>query len=344
MQIPDRQYVDRLVAEQGIVAAGNRLGVAALIYTYRCTLACRHCGFSCSPERPSTHMTAEQVVRNLRLLHETGRVIHAAGGECMMFWDDFRRAVGAARNEGVSPHFVETNCSFAVGDEIVRTRLRELRDLGVGGILASSDPFHQEFVSPENFLRVRRIGGEVFGPRNVWCSDAPEARIRDLPAIARDAARLREYVLQSRILMVGTAHRDLEPFLPEFPLDRLPLEAGWQKRYATRECMTDFARDTMWEFHVDPYDNIMSNCGAILGRIGRTTPREVLDKGPENAGEIASLLARQGPFGLARMAQERHGYAPPQRARTKCGFCFEVRKFLRPHYPEMLGPAEVYGE
>jgi MoaA/NifB/PqqE/SkfB family radical SAM enzyme len=38
-----RSDVDRLIAEVGVVKPGVQLGVAALLYTYRCTIACRHC-------------------------------------------------------------------------------------------------------------------------------------------------------------------------------------------------------------------------------------------------------------------------------------------------------------
>jgi hypothetical protein len=44
-----------------------------------------------------------------------------------------------------------------------------------------------------------------------------------------------------------------------------------------------------------------------------------------------------------RHLARRHGCEIPARARTKCGFCFTVRQFLRPFYPAILGPAEAYG-
>jgi hypothetical protein len=38
-----------------------------------------------------------------------------------------------------------------------------------------------------------------------------------------------------------------------------------------------------------------------------------------------------------------HGFAIPERAVTKCDLCYATRRFLRPFYPDILGPAEVYG-
>ena len=75
---PKRAEVDRLVRREGIVAAGNRCNVAGILYTYRCTIACRHCCFGSSAARPDVRMTTEQVVRHLRSLHELGRAVHVA--------------------------------------------------------------------------------------------------------------------------------------------------------------------------------------------------------------------------------------------------------------------------
>ena len=48
---PEHAEVNRVVAEIGIPAAGNRLGVAAILYTYRCTIGCGHCCFGCCGAR-----------------------------------------------------------------------------------------------------------------------------------------------------------------------------------------------------------------------------------------------------------------------------------------------------
>ena len=47
-----RDLVDRRVKEGGIVQAGKELGVAAILFTYRCTIACKHCCFGCGGARP----------------------------------------------------------------------------------------------------------------------------------------------------------------------------------------------------------------------------------------------------------------------------------------------------
>ena len=241
-----REAVDRLIAEVGVPAAGQRLGVAALLYTYRCTIACRHCCFGCAGERPPVHMTTEQSVCHLRQLHELGRVIHIAGGEAMLFWDDLLAALEAAFAEGVQPHFIESNASFATDDALVRERYAALQANGVVGMLLSADPYHQAFVPPERYLRARRLAREMFGPQNVWTTNAPDEAIVEFAAIAGDEARLREHVRAHPPVLVGTAYHSLRPFLNNVPLDQLPPGRAWRVPHNDPGCAVEFARDTIW--------------------------------------------------------------------------------------------------
>ncbi|MBM4042786.1 MAG: radical SAM protein [Planctomycetes bacterium] len=343
--MPDaREAVDRLIAEVGVTAAGQRLGVAALLYTYRCTIACRHCCFGCAGERSPVRMTLEQSVYHLRQLHELGRVIHIAGGEAMLFWDDLLAAVQAAFADGVQPHFIESNASFATDDALVRERYAALQANGVVGMLLSADPYHQAFVPPERFLRARRLAREMFGPQNVWTTNASDDTIVDFAAIARDEARLRDHVRAHPPVLVGTAHRELRPFLDPVPLGQLPPGRAWRVPHNDPGCLVEFARETIWELHIDPYDNIQTNCGVILGNARETRLLDLLERGPENANFISKLLADEGPLGLADSARREHGFDIPDRAVTKCDLCYSTRTLLRPHYPHILGPAEVYGK
>lgn len=338
-----RSRVDRLIAEVGLVEAGKRLGVAAILYTYQCTIACRHCCFGCAADRPAVHMSTPDAVEHLRSLHELGRVIHIAGGECMMHWHDLRAVLERSFVEGVQPHFIETNCSFATDDAIVAERLGVLRANGLVGILISADPFHQAFVPPERFLRVRRQARELFGPGNVWGSAAPDEAIMEFAEIARDEARLREYVRRARPSIVGTAHGELRQHLDAYRLDDLPPAAGWRTPHGGRDCALEFDRVRVWEIHIDPYNNIQTNCGVILGNTDRIPLAEVMARGPANANVITRLLAEGGPFALAEFARERHGFVVSETAVSKCDLCYTTRTFLRPFYPDVLGPAEVYG-
>jgi len=289
-------------------------------------------------------MTPRQCADGLALLHQTGRVIHIAGGEPMLYWSILAESVRMGAAEGNAPHFIETNCSFAGDDRVVRERFEILAGYGVKGILASSDPFHQEFVPADNFLRVRRIAREIFGEKNFWGSDSSPEEIHKLEGLTKDEARLREYVRKNPPGMVGASQRNLARFLDRYAPDdsRLPVW-GWRGDRERDKCLNQFTADTMWELHIDPYGNIQTNCGIVLGRLPEVTPAALLAKGPEKANRFVKIVCEQGPRGLMELARREYGFPVPERVTQSCELCYLTRTFLRRTHPDIFGPQEVYG-
>lgn len=340
-----RREADGLVAELGVAQAASRCGVAGALFTYGCSIRCRHCLFGCASGRSEAVMTPQQCSVVLGMLHATGRVVHVAGGEPMVFWEKLAESVRLSNRYGTAPHFVETNCSFASSDEIVERRLRFLAAHGVRGIYASADPYHQEFVPPENFLRVRRITREVFGKGNFYGSSAEDEAIRDLPRVSADETSLREYVRGHPPGMVGTAHETLSRYLDRYSPDDPALPAhGWGGDGDASTCGRQFAPESMWEVHVDPYGNIMTNCGMILGNLCETTPVEVLEEGPENANRFVRCVCEEGARGLAELARREYGFEMPDSVTQTCELCYLARRHLRQFHPGVFGPGRIYGE
>lgn len=335
--------LDALIGEVGIVTASARRLVAGVLFTYRCSIRCRHCLFGCRAELPETRMAPRQLAETLAMLHETGRVVHVAGGEAMLYWDDLAEGIRLAHAAGNAPHFLETNCSFAANDTVVEERLEFLAAHGVRGILASADPYHQEMVPPERFLRVREATIRRFGEANFYGSRAAAGDIVALAGFAADEARLRERVRAYPPVMVGTARRELARFLDRFAPDdpRLP-QVSWRKKHDLPGCLEQFRADTMWELHVDPYGNIQTNCGIILGRVDAIRPAELLARGPEQANRFVERLCAEGPLGLARLARDEYGFVLPETVTQGCELCYLARQHLRQSHPDLFGPAEVY--
>jgi len=339
-----RRDVDRLIDEVGLPQAGVQCRVAAILFTYRCSIACRHCLFSASPARPDVVMTARQCADGLGLLHETGRVIHIAGGEPMLYWETLSEALRFASEEGNAPHFIETNCSFAEDDRKARKRLEFLAAHGVKGLFASADAFHQEFVPAERFLRVRRIAKEIFGEKNFWGPECSEAEVRDLESVTADNDRLREYVRSHPPGIVGTAQRELARYLDHYaPHDSELPTWDWQGPGQKTGCERQFRADKMWELHIDPYGNIQTNCGMILGTLAESCPAALLARGPEKANRFVSTVCEQGALGLADLARREYGFVLPAGVAQACELCYLTRSFLRQFHPDVFGPQEIYG-
>jgi len=338
-----RATADRLIDEVGLAQAGSRLKVAAILFTYRCSISCRHCLFGCATDRPDVVMTPPQCADGLALLHETGRVVHIAGGEAMLYWETLAASLRLAHAEGSAPHFIETNGSFAVDDRVARNRLEFLAAHSVRGLLSSADPYHQEFVPPERFLRVRRLTREIFGEQNFWGPQGDDEEIRRFADIARDPQQLRQHVRRHPPVAVGTAHRELAPHLDAHPIDAPDLpQRGWQGDVQRSDCLGEFQAESLWELHLDPYGNLQTNCGMILGNTDRETPAELLARGPEKAHRFVETVCAKGPLGLAELARDEHRFSIPERVTQNCDLCYQTRSFLRRFHPQVFGPEEIY--
>lgn len=338
-----RAQVEGRIDTVGVVAASQECHVAAILFTYRCTIRCRHCLFGCGGDRPDVVMTPRHCADGLALLHDTGRVVHIAGGEAMMYWEELVESLRLAQAEGVAPHFLETNCSFARDEGVARQRLEGLAELGVRGLLASADAYHQEFVPAQRFVRVRRLAREIWGAENFYGPGAPDEEIHELEAIASDEERQRQHARSHPPNMVGTAQRQLAAHQDQFaPTDAALPARGWWGRAAADDCLDQFRAETLWEIHLDPYGNIQTNCGIILGQWPATTPARVLAAGPERANCFVEVAAREGALGLAKLARAEYGFEMPERVSQNCELCYLARRHLRAFHPDIFGPAEIY--
>ncbi|HJP32433.1 MAG TPA: radical SAM protein [Candidatus Latescibacteria bacterium] len=333
--------VDEVVRREGVSKAIGIKHVASLLFSYKCTIACRHCLFSCSPKLPGVRVSLDDGVEFLRQLRQTDRVVHIAGGEAMMFYEEMLAICRAAREQGCEPHFFETNASWCVDDDVTRTRYEALRDAGLVGALISADPYHQTFVSPERRHRAWRWAAEIFGRENVAGEDLSLERLQELRRIGRDEKQLAEYTREHAPNLVGRAGESLSSFFPDRPLDELADDPLWHGTSGDQSCRTEFDADEMWEIHIDPYGNIQTCCGIIVGNAREKPLVEWMQRGFHVGNELVNRAYQRGPLAILEVAEE-HGYEPREGYPQKCGLCWEVRKFLRPHFPETFGPAEIY--
>lgn len=331
----------QVIEEQGVARAIGIKHVASVLYTYRCTLACRHCCFNCAPSRPDVRVSLEDGLEYLRQLHTLDRVVHIAGGEAMIYYDDLIALCRVAGHEGAAPHFVETNTTWCTDNEIARRRLSELRDAGVLGLLLSADPYHQLGCPPERYRLCYEVAADVFGEQNVAGANYAIEELRDFAAIARDEARLRAYALANPPCLTGRAGDSLAGWFTSRPIEELASDSMWHGPGEGMSCRKEFDPEEIWEIHIDPYGNYQTCCGIILGNAREISLTELWRRGFVDGNPVVEAVHRAGPLGLLELAADR-GYVPRSGYPQKCGMCWELRKFLRPFFPEVIGPDEVY--
>ena len=91
--------------------------------------------------------------------------------------------------------------------------------------------------------------------------------------------------------------------------------------------------------HLDCYGKLHLCQGVVMG-VGSPSAA-IASYDPQNHPIIAPLLAG-GPFALARYAMTL-GFELEQGYADACHLCYRVREFLRPRFPDLLGPDEMYG-
>jgi hypothetical protein len=91
--------------------------------------------------------------------------------------------------------------------------------------------------------------------------------------------------------------------------------------------------------HLDCYGFLHLCQGLTLGRLPITEAVAAYDPA---AHPIVRLLREGGPCALARFATGL-GFAPAPGYADACHLCYRAREFLRPHFPDLLAPDEMYG-
>ena len=91
--------------------------------------------------------------------------------------------------------------------------------------------------------------------------------------------------------------------------------------------------------HLDCYGRLHLCQGLVFGP---SPLAEAIAAYDPSRHPIVSLLLAGGPYALARFAAAR-GFDIAPGYVDACHLCYRAREFLRPHYPDLLGPDEMYG-
>ena len=243
-----------------------------LLLSYKCSAACRHCMYGCSPTWNGDWIGEKELERGLAQL--AGKIqpspqgakgvglnygLHFTGGEPFLHFELLHRAVQMADELKIPSTFVETNCFWCTNDEITRERLTLLRASGLRGILISVNPFYSEFVPFERTERCIQISGEVFG-RNVMVYQLEYYHLFRRLGIKKKISQEESLkIIQTEYLsahveffMMGRAVNRLREFYPA-------LDAS---AFFRQPCRPQFLRS--WHNHFDNYGNLLPGyCGGI---------------------------------------------------------------------------------
>ena len=325
-----------------------------IFLSYKCSSKCKHCMYACSPNWKAdwiSHIDAERVLvqlsKALKKSYPSGSNqvnlnlgLHFTGGEPFLNFDLLLDLVKIAARLQIPSTFVETNCFWSIDDETTRSKLTQLKDAGLHGILISVNPFILEYVSFERTKRAIRISEEVFGANVMVYQEFFHRQFEGLTINSR---------LPFEAYLQRAGHRSLQ-YVELIPMGRACYQLGHlfnkhsPDRFSGESCREELTR--RWHVHVDNYCNYISGyCGGIS--LGDARDLDSICQGLEldDLPIIARLVSPRGIEELFRFGIAEFGYRELEEGYvSKCHLCVDIRKHISEQTDEFkeLRPLEFY--
>lgn len=125
----------------------------SVITTYKCTAACEHCCFHCTPARNEA-IPPENIIKYISQAAEipSMELVVFTGGECFTLGDKLLDAISHAKSLGLATRCV-TNGYWAKTDRSAKEWLKKLQIAGLSEINFSTGDHHAKYVPLNTVLR-----------------------------------------------------------------------------------------------------------------------------------------------------------------------------------------------
>ncbi|MCK4998862.1 MAG: radical SAM protein [Anaerohalosphaera sp.] len=310
---------------------------AGLMLTYKCSAACEFCYYHCSPQKKGLMpiKTAIEIWQSLTMMAGDRALVHITGGEPFLYFDHMLELLRKASEAGLKgPDHIETNASWATGTSVIKKRLKALDQAGMNLLKISFDPFHAEYISRENVIRLAETAKAILGPDKVlirWEKHLQPPCCPDDNCNREDLYRKALQVEPCRF--TGRAARTLAGLVADKTIEQL-------KEYSCHQTYLDTKG-----VHIDPYGNVFSGLcsGIIVGNVIERPLHEIWQAFDPDTHPFISMLAKGGPAGLIDSA-EALGYKILPAYASKCHLCTDIRQFFFDigEHKSIIGPWDCY--
>ena len=278
-----------------------------ILLTYQCTYECEHCFVWGSPWQKGA-LTLEQAEDVLKQAKDAGvESIYFEGGEPFLFYAILAKGVRLASEMGFSVGIV----SNAYWANSVADAMENLQPFAgrIDDLTISSDQYHC---------------GECFGdcPQNALVAAKWLGIPTGMISIGQPEDAKKE---QGEIMYRGRA-------------SQLVTRAALHPWNGFTQCPHEDLREP-GRVHLDPLGNLHICQGVIIGNVFEKSLRQICEEYDADAHPICGPLLEGGPAALVTEYHLEHAsdYA------DACHLCYEARTTLRPRFPELLAPDQMYG-
>ncbi len=291
--------------------------VLSLIVTHRCTAACDHCCFGCSPRAEA----AIPLPRLRTLIDEAAALPSLAmvaftGGECFLLGRELDALIARAHAHGLRTRAI-SNGYWATSAENARRRLSALRAAGLDELHLSTGDFHARDVPVERVVHAARAALERGLRASVWIEECRQSSFDE----AAVRVPLAEAIAAGRLLV------ESQPWIPDAEgrgTTRLS-HAAERSRFAGARAGCATILDVL---SVTPAQQLVACCGfpleslpdLHLGSVAQRSIGDVLAAAPDDVLKYWIHVA--GPEAILDFVAARApGYRLPVECVSVCQTC-----------------------
>lgn len=312
-----------------------------IITNYFCSSRCRHCLYRCSPNLPKNYIDLEVVNIICEVVRKKGSpILHIGGGEPFLRPTKLIKAVEKFLKNGFYIEYVETNSSWWKDDNSNYSILRDLKRIGLKGLLISISPFHNEYIPFFKVIKVinsaKEQGFSIIPWVNDFISDITMLDINSTHTLNEFeeifGKQYKKSILNRYWIHPGGRAIDfLAEIVPKKTLNEI---------LKSPPCNTHLENTS--HFHIDLYGNYIPGlCSGLAIRI-----EDILTKIKEEKYPLLTILHKNGIKGLYEFAKTHYNYSPKKGLYiNKCHLCLEIRDFLKKEKQAEfleLNPLEFY--
>jgi MoaA/NifB/PqqE/SkfB family radical SAM enzyme len=299
----------------------NLKGIHFLL-TYQCLKECDHCFVWGSPFAEGT-FTLNQVREILKEGKKLGTVewIFFEGGEPFLYYPILVQALRQAKQMGFKIGIV-TNTYWATSVEDALEWLRPIADVGIDDLSFSSDCYHNDNIDNEETNNAIKAAKQLKLPAGIISIKQPEKDAKEPSPTSLEGVN----VGYSQVMLRGRATSKL--------LEKASLKP-WDQLTECPEPLKNPGR-----VHLDPLGYVHICQGLCMGNAWKQPLSEIMNSYDPLLHPVVRALLQGGPAALVKEFNLPH----EQSYADACHLCYSARIQLRPRFPDLLAPSQMYGE